>query len=88
MYRSTFDTDDLLYLGHLIRHDPHVRLRAMRIACLEAKVRSNAELSTVATDITFSENNDTVSISIDIEAKVASNSSLTPKRASNHRGRP
>jgi len=55
----------------LIHVDPHARLRAMRIACLEAQIRSQSQFASVRTEITFVEESHAIRISVDIEAKLS-----------------
>jgi hypothetical protein len=54
----------------LMAHDPHARLRAMRIACLEAQIRSHASLESTRTEVHFSADSDAIDISVDVEARL------------------
>jgi hypothetical protein len=83
---KTIKANERQQLAQMMRLDPHVRLRAMRLACIEARVRSNSEFSHVTTDIAVSEDEATVSICVDIEAKLISANRVTRSRASSFRG--
>ncbi|MGC4063524.1 MAG: hypothetical protein QM784_02510 [Polyangiaceae bacterium] len=54
----------------LMERDPHARLRAMRIACLEAQVRSGTSFEWTRTEVRFSSDSDAIDISIDVEARL------------------
>jgi hypothetical protein len=82
---ETLQTIERQRLAKIMQFDPHVRLRAMRLACIEARVRSNSEFSHVTTDITVSEDETAVSICVDIEAKLISAYSAARSRASSFR---
>lgn len=78
-------TDDLDPgdLFKIVQADPHVRLRAVRLACLEAMVRANAAFSSVSTEITFRPELLAICISVDIEAKLARRSGHRSASGSN-----
>lgn len=59
-------------LVRIFAWDPHVRVRALRIACREARVRANAHLDRVRTEIVVSRASAGINIHIDLEARVVS----------------
>jgi hypothetical protein len=78
---------EITLLRRSIRVDPHVRLRAIRLACLEAQVRSNAELTSIRTEIGFGHGADDLCISVDVEAKLVNLTVIERRRVTGHRGR-
>jgi hypothetical protein len=63
-------TVDRAELRRLMELDPHARLRAMRIACLEAQVRSGTSFEWTRTEVRFSSDSDAIDISVDVEARL------------------
>lgn len=57
-------------LLRLFAWDPHVRLRALRIACREAQVRANGVIDRVRTEIVVSRAPAGIRIHVDLEARV------------------
>jgi hypothetical protein len=56
----------------LIASDPHARLRAVRIACLEAQVRSTAPIGRVRAELAVRSDVRGVRVDVDVEARVFS----------------
>jgi hypothetical protein len=77
---------DVAALENLMHLDPHLRVRALRVARLEAQIRSGSDFESVRSELTFANVNDELRISVDIEAvpKVRS----TPTRQHSRHGRP
>jgi hypothetical protein len=65
---------ELVELRRIVRGDPHVRLRAIRLACLEAQIRSHSDLGAIRTEISFFDEPSAIGISVDVEAKLANTS--------------
>ena len=61
---------DVATLAALLRHDPHVRLRALRIAHREAGVRAGSPVGTLRADLVIAATARGVVISVDVMAKV------------------
>ena len=57
-------------LAGAVAHDPHVRLRAMRVARREAAQRAHAPLDRVRTEITVSPCPTGVAVHVEVEARV------------------
>lgn len=52
--------------------DPHVRVRALRIACREARVRANGIIDQVRTEIAVSQAPTGIRIHVELEARIIS----------------
>lgn len=59
-------------LVQILSCDPHLRLRALRIACREAQVRANGALDRVRTEIVVTQGDPGIRIHVDLEARVLS----------------
>lgn len=59
-------------LTALFLRDPHVRLRALRIACREANVRAESALGSVRAELTIVRDVHGIRIHVDVEAQSAS----------------
>jgi len=57
-------------LTQLIASDPHARLRAIRIACLEAQVRSGAPIGRVRAELYVHRDKRGIRVDVDVEARV------------------
>ena len=57
-------------LLELIAHDPHARLRAVRIACLEAQLRSHGALGCVRAELVVRRDPKGIRIDVDVEAPI------------------
>ncbi|HMI85815.1 MAG TPA: hypothetical protein VK550_17080 [Polyangiaceae bacterium] len=64
-----------------VAHDPHVRLRAMRVARREAAQRANAPLDRLRAEITVSSCATGVALHVDVEASVLPERRATPRGA-------
>jgi hypothetical protein len=58
----------------LIASDPHARLRAIRIACLEAQVRSAAPMGRVRAELFVRTDTRGIRVDVEVEARVFKNS--------------
>lgn len=71
-------------LGHdvvqLIARDPHARLRAVRIACLEAQVRSHAPIGRIRAELFVRVDERGVRVDVEVEARVFAESEAMPPR--------
>jgi hypothetical protein len=54
----------------LVRLDPHARVRAIRIACLEAQVRAHAPIGRVRAELSVRLDRRGVCIDVEVEARV------------------
>lgn len=59
--------DELLAL---LRNDPHARIRAIRIACIEAQVRAHAPIGRVRAELFVRRDRKGVRIDVEVEARV------------------
>lgn len=64
----------------VITKDPHARLRAVRIACREAQVRSNARIGRVRAELTVRADSHGVRVDVDVEARVFADAQPRPPR--------
>jgi hypothetical protein len=74
-------------LERIARVDPHVRLRATRIACLEAQIRSSAHFESVRTELSFAAESNALRISVDVEARLSLGSAVGQKKTRGTRSR-
>jgi hypothetical protein len=61
---------ELEHLQHIIAGDPHARLRAVRIACLEAQLRSGGPIGRVRAELFVRPDPRGVRLDIEVEARV------------------
>jgi hypothetical protein len=61
-------------LARLIANDPHARIRAIRIACLEAQIRSGAPIGRVRAELFVRPDARGIRVDVDVEARVFKNS--------------
>jgi len=61
-------------LARLIANDPHARIRAIRIACLEAQVRSGAPIGRVRAELFVRSDARGIRVDVEVEARVFRNS--------------
>jgi hypothetical protein len=54
----------------LLRHDPHARVRAVRIACIEAQLRASGQLGRVSAELSVRPDRRGVRFDVDVEASV------------------
>jgi hypothetical protein len=54
----------------LLRSDPHARLRATRVACLEAQVRAHAPIGRVRAELFVRKDRKGVRVDVEVEARV------------------
>ncbi|MET0792411.1 MAG: hypothetical protein ABW061_12900 [Polyangiaceae bacterium] len=60
-------------IARLIASDPHARIRAIRIACLEAQVRSGAPIGRVRAELFVRRDARGIRVDVDVEARVFKN---------------
>ena len=90
--RSYFGSSNIILLIHpeepsqtvqtlavAVAHDPHVRLRAMRVARREAAQRANGPLDRVRAEITVSPCATGVAVHVDVEALVLPDRRARPR---------
>ena len=70
-------------LSRLVTHDPHARLRAIRIACREARVRSVHPIGRIRAELVVRIDALGIRIDVDVEARVVA----TGGRAASGRAR-
>ena len=61
-------------IARLIASDPHARIRAIRIACLEAQVRSGAPIGRVRAELFVRRDPRGIRVDVEVEARVFKNS--------------
>src|SRR6478752_8346952 len=61
-------------IARLIANDPHARIRAIRIACLEAQVRSGAPIGRVRAELFVRRDARGIRVDVEVEARVFKNS--------------
>jgi hypothetical protein len=57
-------------IARLIASDPHARIRAIRIACLEAQVRSGAPIGRVRAELVVRRDARGIRVDVEVEARV------------------
>ncbi|HYQ41940.1 MAG TPA: hypothetical protein VER11_08230 [Polyangiaceae bacterium] len=57
-------------IARLIANDPHARIRAIRIACLEAQVRSGAPIGRVRAELFVRRDARGIRVDVEVEARV------------------
>lgn len=77
------DLESRVFLATIARRDPHVRLRAVRIARREASSRAPAPLGRAVCEVRASEDPRGVRIDVDLQAPL-----IVRARLGAHRGRP
>jgi hypothetical protein len=60
-------------IAQLIASDPHARIRAIRIACLEAQIRSGAPIGRVRAELFVRRDARGIRVDVDVEARVFKN---------------
>ena len=61
-------------ITRLVASDPHARLRAIRIACLEAQVRSGGPIGRVRAELFVRSDTRGIRVDVEVEARVFKNS--------------
>jgi hypothetical protein len=61
---------ELEFLRHAVALDPHARVRAVRIACLEAQLRAPGALGRVRAEFVVRDDPRGIRIDVDVEARV------------------
>jgi hypothetical protein len=69
-------------IASLVAADPHARIRAVRIACLEAQVRSSGPIGRVRAELSVRHDARGVRVDVDVEARVFSDAAPAPPRRS------
>jgi hypothetical protein len=62
--------EDVARLSRMVAADPHARIRAVRIACLEAQLRSRGALGRVSAELTVRRDPRGIRIDVEVEASV------------------
>jgi hypothetical protein len=57
-------------LARLVAADPHARLRAVRVACLEAQLRSGGPIGQVRAELVVRKEKRGIRVDVDVEARV------------------
>lgn len=57
-------------IAQLLNIDPHARVRAIRIACLEAQLRAKSDVDSVRAELVVLEESRGVRITVDVEARI------------------
>ena len=65
-----YSDNDVEELVKLLAADPHDRVRAVRIACLEAQLRAGCSIGAVRAELTIRSNVCGVRVDVDVEAKI------------------
>jgi hypothetical protein len=73
-------------IAALVAADPHARIRAVRIACLEAQVRSNGRIGRVRAELAVRHDTRGVRVDVDVEARVFTD--VVPARGRDERSEP
>jgi hypothetical protein len=68
-------------VAKLLEHDPHARLRAVRIACVEAQVRSVAPIGRVRAELCVRRVTRGIRVDVDVEAKVFEHATRPARKA-------
>jgi hypothetical protein len=66
-------------IARLVANDPHARLRAIRIACLEAQVRSGARIGRVRAELFVRSDARGIRVDVEVEARVFDDLSDAPR---------
>lgn len=77
LYGGEYPKADRDILMQLIASDPHARVRAVRIACLEAQLRARRSIGAVRAELTIRLDPRGVRIDIDVEARATQDLSST-----------
>ena len=77
VYGGVYANTDRETLLRLVEADPHARVRAVRIACLEAQLRARQTIGPIRAELTIRTDPRGVRIDIDIEAPVVAESHTT-----------
>ena len=70
VYGGVYANADLDALMRLVESDPHARVRAVRVACLEAQLRARQPIGAIRAELTIRRDSRGIRIDIDIEAPV------------------
>jgi len=81
LYGGLNSNSDGNTLMRLVEADPHARVRAVRIACLEAQLRARQAIGPIRAELTIRIDPRGVRIDIDIEAPVVVELSRTRRNA-------
>lgn len=67
--------------------DPHARIRAIRIACLEAQLRAKTDVDSIRAELVVCEEDRGVRITVDVEARVLAEAEQRHTATQSTRGR-
>lgn len=79
--------EELGAVFQLLRADPHARLRAVRIACLEAQLRAGGTLGPISAELVVRRDTRGLRVDVDVEARVLDATGLSTASASGARDR-
>ena len=71
-----YSDEEVDTLVQLLTADPHARVRAVRIACIEAQLRAGCDIGAVRAELTIRRDARSVRIDIDVEARVINDKTL------------
>jgi hypothetical protein len=71
-----YSVEEVDTLVLLLTADPHARVRAVRIACIEAQLRAGCDIGAVRAELTVRRDACSVRIDIDVEARVINDKAL------------
>ena len=67
-------------IAEVVARDPHARLRAVRIACVEAQVRSASPIGRVRAELFVRRDSRGIRVDVEVEANVFEGHEAQPKR--------
>ena len=85
LYGGGYAESDRDAVLQLLSADPHARVRAVRIACLEAQLRARRSIGAVRAELTIRTDTRGVRVDIDVEARVKVEVESTGRHATNSR---
>jgi hypothetical protein len=67
---GSYDDAERAEIGRLLNADPHARIRAIRIACLEAQLRAKTDIDSIRAELVVGEEKRGLRITVDVEARI------------------
>lgn len=74
-------------IAQLLNVDPHARIRAIRMACLEAQLRAKSDIDSVRAEFVVTEEPRGVRITVEVEARLLSETESRASASNFHRPR-
>jgi len=74
---GSIDDDQVGEVTRVLGSDPHARVRAVRIACLEAQLRSGGPIGRVRAELFVRQDPSGVRVDVDVEARVFEDAART-----------